>query len=84
MTHARKYIAWGAGILLWIFGLSILLSTIAFGYLDWPTVRHMALVLMPVLVLAVILLFFFKRPRDLTAKEKRVAHIGHAVTEGTT
>jgi len=84
MTHARKYIAWGAGILLWIFGLSILLSTIAFGYLDWPTVRHMALVLMPVLALAVILFFFFKRPRDLTEKEKRVARIGHAVTEGTT
>jgi hypothetical protein len=84
MTDARKYIAWGAGILLWIFGLSILLSTIAYGYLDWPTIRHMALILMPVLVLTVILFFFFKRPGDLTAKEQRVAHIGHTVTEGTT
>ena len=84
MTHARKYIAWGAGILLWIFGLSILLSTIAFGYLDWPTVRHMALVLMPGLVLAAIFLFVLKRPEDLKAGEQKVAHVGRALRERTT
>ncbi len=84
MTLVQKYILWAAGILLWIFGLSILLSTIAFGYLDWPTIRHMALVLSPVLILAAIFLFVFKRPGDLKAKEERVAHVGHAVTEGTT
>ena len=84
MTSAQKYILWAVGILLWIFGLSILLSTIAFGYLDLPTVRHMALVLSPPLVLAAVLLFLFKRPGRLKAQEERVAHIGQTVTEGTT
>ncbi|MBI2987486.1 MAG: hypothetical protein HYY45_12035 [Deltaproteobacteria bacterium] len=84
MTLAQKYTLWAAGILLWIFGLSILLSTIAYGYMDLPTIGHMALVLFPPLLLAAILLVFFKRPRDLKAREERAAHVGQAVTEGRT
>lgn len=84
MTFAQKYVVWAVGILLWIFGLSILLSTIAYGYLDLPTVGHMALVLSPILILAAVLLYLFKRTGDLKAKDERVAHVGQAVTEGTT
>lgn len=84
MTRARKYIVWGAGILLWIFGLSIFLSYIAYGYLDLATVRHMALILMPVLVLAAIFLFVLKRPGDLKAGAEKVAHVGRALRERTT
>lgn len=84
MTYAQKYILWGAAILAWIFSLSILLSTVAYGYLDLPTVRHMALVLFPVLILAAVLLFLFKQPGDLKAKQERMAHIGQTVTEGRT
>lgn len=80
MANEQKYIAWGAGIVLWIFGLSAFLSYLNFGYLDLPTVRHMGLVLAPVLILAAILLCLFKRTGDLKAKEERVAHIGQTVT----
>lgn len=84
MTLAQKYILWAAGILLWIFGLSILLSTITYGYLDLPTAGHMTLVLFPILILAAVLLFLFKRPRDLKASKERVARVCQTVTEGTT
>ena len=80
MTFAQKYIVWAVGILLWIFGLSILLSSIAYGYLDLPTVRHMGLVLAPMLILAAVLLYVFKRTGDLKAKEEKVAHFGQTVT----
>ena len=83
MTLAQKYILWAAGILLWIFGLSILLSYIAYGYMDLPTVGHMALVLFPPLIVAAVLLFHFKRPEGFEAKE-RVAHVGQTLTHGTT
>ena len=82
MTLAQKYVLWAAGILLWIFGVSILLSTIAYGYMDLPTVSHMALVLFPPLVLAAVLLVLFKRPRDLKARKESVAHVRQAVAEG--
>jgi len=84
MTLAQKYILWAAGILFWIFGVSILLSYIAYGYMDLPTIGHMALVLFPPLVLAAILLVFFKRPRDLKAREEMVAHVRRAVAEERT
>lgn len=64
MTTVQKYILWAAGILLWIFGLSILLSYVAFGYLDLLTVRHMALVFSPVLAVGAVLLYVFKQPSD--------------------
>ena len=80
MTFAQKYIVCAVGILLWVFGLSILLSTVAYGYLDLPTVRHIGLVLAPVLILAAVLLYHFKRTGELKAKEERVAHFGQTVT----
>ncbi len=52
MTTIRKYIAWGAGILTWIFGLNILLAYWAFGYIEWKTVAEMATILVPLLIVA--------------------------------
>lgn len=70
MTGEQKYIAWGTGILLWVFGLSILLSTSSFGYLDLPTVKHILRILFPVLVVAAVLLYLFKRQAGPEKKER--------------
>ncbi|MBI2349873.1 MAG: hypothetical protein HYV00_00035 [Deltaproteobacteria bacterium] len=80
MANEQKYIAWGTGIVLWIFGLSIFLSYLNFGYLDLPTVKHMLRILSPLLIMAAVLLYLFKRPGDLKAKDERVAHVGQTVT----
>jgi hypothetical protein len=70
MTSKQKYIAWGTGILLWVFGLSIFLSTLNFGYLDLPTVKHMLWILSPLLVVAAVLLYVFKRQAGPEKKEQ--------------
>lgn len=68
MTAIQKYIVWAVGILVWIFVLSILLSYITFGYLDLPTIRYMALVLSPILFLAAVLLFRFRKGEEKNEK----------------
>lgn len=80
MTTEQKYIAWGTGILLWVFGLSILLSTLNFGYFDLPTVKHMLRVLSPLLVVAVVLLYVFKRQAGPEKKE-RALYIRRSLAE---
>ncbi len=67
MTTARKYIAWGAGIVTWVFALNILLTYWAFGYIDWTIVAHMALILVPLLIVAAVCFYHFrpaKRPEE--------------------
>ncbi len=83
MTLAQKYIVWGVAILVWIFGLSVLLSYLSFGYLDFETVSHMAWVLSPLLVMAVILLSVFKRQPVDFAGRKRVPRATLRVKEQT-
>ncbi len=60
MTTGRKYIAWGAGILTWVFGLDVLLAYLAFGYMDWATIAKMAMILVPLLTVAAA--FFHTKP----------------------
>lgn len=81
MTTAQKYIAWGTGILLWVFGLSILLSYTAFGYLDLPTVRHMVWVLSLPLALAAVLLYVFRQRVD-SEETRAVPHMKEAAAGG--
>ncbi len=80
---AQKYVVWAAAILLWIFGLSVLLSYLSFGYLDLDTIGHMAWILSPLLVMAVILLNVFKhQPADFAGR-KRVPRAVLRVKEQT-
>ncbi|OGP22898.1 MAG: hypothetical protein A2038_04960 [Deltaproteobacteria bacterium GWA2_57_13] len=83
MTLTQKYVAWGTGVILWVFGLSILLSYFEYGYMDWRTVTHMTLILVPLVLIAAIVFYLFKRAGDLKAKDERVAHVGQTVTVGT-
>lgn len=82
MTYAQKYVVWAAAILLWIFGLSVLLSYISFGYLDLDTVGHMAWILSPLLVVAAILLNMFRQPVDFAGR-KRVPRTAWRMKEQT-
>ncbi len=82
MTYAQKYIVWAAAILLWVFGLSVLLSYISFGYLDFDTVGHMAWIGLPPLVVAAVLFSLFRQPADLTGT-KRVPRATLRVKEQT-
>jgi len=82
MTSKQKYIAWGTGIVLWIFGLSIFLSALSFGYLDLPTVKHMLWILSPLLVIAVALLYVFKRQAG-SEKRERALYVKRTLAEET-
>jgi len=82
MTLAQRYIAWGTGILLWIFGLSILLSYFAFGYLDFDIIAHMARILSPILVVAVFLLYLFREPIN-SEQPQEAPHVSRRMTEVT-
>lgn len=82
MTYAQKYIVWAVGILLWIFGLSVLLSYISFGYLDFETVGHMAWIVSPLLVVAAVLLSHFRQPVDFAGR-KRVPRAAWRMKEQT-
>lgn len=81
MTSKQKYVAWGTGILLWVFGLSIFLSALNFGYLDLPTVKHMLWILLPLLVVAAVLLYVFKRQAGPEEKERALYVKGTLVEE---
>ncbi len=78
----QKYVVWAAAILLWIFGLSVLLSYLSFGYLDLDTVTQMAWILSPLLVMAAILLNVFKQPADFVGR-KRVPRATLRIKEQT-
>ena len=65
MTTARKYIAWGAGILTWIFASNILLAYWAFGYIDWATVSDMAFILVPLLLIGAVCFYHVKPAKRL-------------------
>ncbi|TAJ98388.1 hypothetical protein EPO44_11690 [bacterium] len=80
MTNEQKYIAWGMGILLWVFGLSIFLSYLNFGYLDLPTVKHMLRILSPLLVVAAVLLYVFKR-QAVPVKKERAPYVRRNLAE---
>jgi hypothetical protein len=82
MTYAQKYIVWAIGILLWVFGLSVLLSYISFGYLDFETVGHMAGIVSPLLVVAAILFSHFRQSVDVAGR-KRVARAAWGMKEQT-
>jgi len=82
MTLAQKYIAWGTGILLWVFGLSILLSYFAFGYLDFNTIADMAWILFPILIVAVFLLYLFREPIN-SEQSQEAPHVSGRMTEVT-
>lgn len=60
MTAKQKALAWGMGILVWINVLSILLSAWQFGFVDWRTVAHMALIALPPLAVGTLLLSCFR------------------------
>ena len=60
MTAKQKALAWGMGILVWINLLSILLSAWQFGFVDWTTVAHMALIAVPPLAVGTLLLYRFR------------------------
>ncbi len=68
MTTARKYIAWGAGILTWVLGLNILLAYWAFGYMDWATVADMAFILVPLLIIAAACFYHLKPAKPLEVR----------------
>ncbi len=82
MTYAQKYIVWAAAILLWVFGLSVVLSYISFGYLDFDTVGHMAWIASPPLVVAAILFNHYREPADSRGR-KRVPRATLRVKEQT-
>ncbi len=52
MKALVKSVGWLAGILVGVFGGSIVLAWYDFGWLDWGTVRSMALLLLPLLLAA--------------------------------
>jgi len=70
MTLAQKYALWGLGVILWVHGLSILLSYVAFGYLDRPVLIHMAWIISPIIGAAALLLYIFQRPAETEAPDK--------------
>lgn len=82
MTLAQKYIVWGTGILLWVFGLSIFLSYFAFGHLDFNTVARMAWILLPVLAVAVFLLYLYREPTGSVQPQEKV-HFSGRISEVT-
>lgn len=53
MRSLRIAILWILGIILWVFGLTVGLGWLEFGYLDWKTIVTMGLILLPVLGVAI-------------------------------
>lgn len=49
MKPLQKGILWAAGCVLLVFGLSLTLARLSFGYVDLNTVRPMILMLLPLL-----------------------------------
>ncbi|MBI4639122.1 MAG: hypothetical protein HY731_00400 [Candidatus Tectomicrobia bacterium] len=76
MTTKQKALAWGMGILVWINLLSILLSIWQFGYVDWATVAHMGMIILPLLFVGTFLLYQFRMVttdrQDETSERERV------------
>ncbi|MBI4564702.1 MAG: hypothetical protein HY716_08450 [Planctomycetes bacterium] len=67
MTAMQKGTPWVVGLLTFVFGLSIGLSWYTYGYLDWATVRKMAMMLIPLLAAAVVVMLW----PDKEEKEKK-------------
>ncbi len=66
----QTVIAWGMGILLWINLLTIGLSTLYFGYIDWSTVAKMFFVAFPPLAVGAVLLNPFRPAPEATQKPR--------------
>jgi cytochrome c oxidase assembly factor CtaG len=70
MNSLQKATLWVVGCLVLVFALSIGLSWYQFGYLDWATTGQMALMLLPVLAAAAVVLRREEKPQNSDAPDR--------------